>query len=85
MELLSAVGRWRAKQRKTPPKAGPGKPRSEAPRCPCGQNTLTRAKQRNFGCCKKAGVDVAPITLARSHAIAVLQEAEADRKAAEDW
>jgi len=35
---------------------GGGRPRSDAPRCPCGENTLKRAKARGFACCKKAGL-----------------------------
>jgi hypothetical protein len=30
-----------------------GRKRSDAPRCPCGENTLKRAKARGFDCCKK--------------------------------
>ena len=33
--------------------SAPRKP--DAKRCPCGKNTLKRAKVRNFECCKKAG------------------------------
>ena len=29
---------------------------SRKKRCPCGSNTLKRAKSRKFGCCKKAGL-----------------------------
>jgi excisionase family DNA binding protein len=33
-----------------------GRPRSKAPRCACGANTVKRAKLRAFDCCKRAGV-----------------------------
>ena len=33
-----------------------GRPRKRGPRCPCGANTLRRAKARGFECCKKAGM-----------------------------
>lgn len=29
-------------------------------RCPCGENTLTRAQARGFACCKLAGVCPTP-------------------------
>jgi hypothetical protein len=32
-----------------------GRPRSHKERCPCGANTLRRAKRRGFDCCRKAG------------------------------
>ena len=34
---------------------GGGRPLSDAPRCPCAANTLTRAKAHGFACCKAAG------------------------------
>lgn len=33
-----------------------GRPRSDAPRCPCRANTLARATVRKFDCCRKAGI-----------------------------
>jgi excisionase family DNA binding protein len=33
-----------------------GCPRSPGPRCPCGANTVKRAKLRAYDCCKRAGV-----------------------------
>lgn len=33
--------------------AGPGRPRSQDKRCPCGANTLKRAQARGFDCCKQ--------------------------------
>jgi hypothetical protein len=51
------AGRLLQAQRKPESKKGGrngGRPK-EHPRCPCGENKLTRAKARNFGCCKKAG------------------------------
>lgn len=33
-----------------------GKHPRKAERCPCGQNTLRRAKARAYDCCKRAGV-----------------------------
>lgn len=32
-----------------------GRPRKDGKRCPCEQNTLRRAKERRFDCCRKAG------------------------------
>jgi hypothetical protein len=37
--------------------AGPGRPRKKGRRCPCGENTLKRAKARNFDCCKRNGIE----------------------------
>lgn len=36
--------------------AGGRKRKKGVPRCPCGANTLKRAKARNFECCKKSAV-----------------------------
>lgn len=33
-----------------------GAPRYPGKRCPCGDNTLHRAEQRAFACCKAKGV-----------------------------
>jgi hypothetical protein len=33
-----------------------GRPRSDAPRCPCGASTFARARSRSFDCCRKAGL-----------------------------
>lgn len=33
-----------------------GRKRSDAPRCPCEENTLTRAQMRKFDCCRRAGI-----------------------------
>lgn len=32
---------------------GAGMPRSNKPRCACGDNTLKRATARGFGCCRR--------------------------------
>jgi len=34
-----------------------GRKRKKGPRCPCGENTLKRAKARNFECCRKNGIE----------------------------
>lgn len=33
-----------------------GRPKSDAPRCPCGASTLRLAMRRRFACCREAGV-----------------------------
>jgi hypothetical protein len=43
-----------AAMRKTKSGGRQGRKRSDAVRCPCQANTLTRATARNFDCCKKA-------------------------------
>jgi len=49
MKLTSARARRIAKMRKTYG-AGPGRPRSNAPRCACGAMTLKRALARGHHC-----------------------------------
>lgn len=40
-----------------------GAPRKRS-RCPCGANTMKRAKSRSFECCRKARVAVPPTPIA---------------------
>lgn len=51
-----AKERWAKPDARAPGKAG-GRPRSSAPRCPCGKSTLKRAQARAFDCCKAAGIE----------------------------
>ena len=53
--IMSEAGRLSFKKRKT--NAG-GRPRLDAPRCPCGANTFARARARSFDCCRQAGIAV---------------------------
>lgn len=46
---------WGGKRRGSGRKVGSVE--SSKPRCPCGDNTLKRAKARAFDCCKRAGKD----------------------------
>ena len=59
--LLSLAGRVRSSRRTTPTggRMNPpgGRPRKDAPRCPCGANTLRRAEARCFDCCRRAGIE----------------------------
>lgn len=48
--------RSRSRQMKAIRAHGGGRPRSQGPRCYCGKYTLHCATQRQFDCCKRAGV-----------------------------
>lgn len=52
----AAVSRWMRQINAMRVTRG-GPPRA-AERCPCGQNSLKRARSRSFDCCKKKGVDI---------------------------
>jgi ribosomal protein L37AE/L43A len=43
-------------------KPGPGRRKSDKPRCPCGKNTMRRAEAHSWRCCKAAGLTVPPKT-----------------------
>lgn len=42
-----------------------GRPKSDAPRCPCGASTLRLAARRSFRCCRVAGLSDNTIRIAR--------------------
>lgn len=48
--------RTRSRQMKAVRAHGGGMPRSKGPRCWCGKYTLHSATQRQFDCCKRAGL-----------------------------
>jgi uncharacterized protein YcgI (DUF1989 family) len=54
-ELSSDEARAMVAARKTTTNAG--RKRKTGPRCACGENTLKRAKARNFDCCRRNGVE----------------------------
>jgi hypothetical protein len=55
-KLVFAESGRLARKRRPADSPQPGRPRSDAPRCPCGASTLRRAEMRGFDCCKRAGV-----------------------------
>lgn len=54
-ELSSEEARAMAAMRTNTGNAG--RKRKKGPRCECGENTLRRAKARNFDCCKRNGIE----------------------------
>lgn len=56
-EIRSLAGQLNASLRRTWTGAG-GRPRSTAPRCPCGEMTLKRAQARGHTCKMKKGTKV---------------------------